>query len=230
MLFRASVAGADANGGPNPAPACSADSCSSMRYQDSLAEASARVTYTDSGGRFSDGTRYELRVPRYSFRGLISTLPSHLLTSPRVAQVNFGLGLLEAVPEATIRALADPNDADGDGISGRYNVVYDVPLRDYIIGRFGWKANVGSLLHQAAGAFNGDMGITSSFFPSENCEGEFAGCRSHAPEVAIKQSRTSRSTRRHWPCRRGATWTTRSRCVASSCSTRSVAMAATSAR
>ena len=132
---------------------------------------------------FGDGTPYTLRVPHYAFRGLIGPLPNNLLTSPRVAPVNFGLGLLEAVPEATIRALADPNDADHDGISGHYNVVYDVTVQDYIIGRFGWKANVGTLLHQAAGAFNGDMGITTSYFPSENCKGEFSGCQDHAAEL-----------------------------------------------
>ena len=162
---------------------CSVDNSSSMRYQGSLPKRRlARPTQTPAAG---SATAHDTSFAyRTTFRGLISTLPSHLLTSPRVAQVNFGLGLLEAVPEATIRALADPNDADGDGISGRYNLVYDVPLRDYIIGRFGWKANVGSLMHQAAGAFNGDMGITSAFFPDENCAGEFLGCRSHAAEVS----------------------------------------------
>src|SRR6185503_21096474 len=88
----------------------------------------------------------------------------------------------------------DPTDANHDGISGYANIAYDVPLKTYIIGRFGWKANVGSLVHQAAGAFNGDMGITSSYFPSENCEGEFAGCADHAAEVTTRRSTMSRST------------------------------------
>ena len=147
-------------------------------------EASARVTYVDSGGRFDDGKRYSLRVPRYSFQGLLGSLPSNLLTSPRVAPVNFGLGLLEAIPEETLRNLADPRDDDHDGISGRVNTVYDVILKKYVVGRFGWKANVGSLLQQTAGAYNGDMGITSSIFPAENCEGEFDGCKRHAAEVS----------------------------------------------
>src|SRR5262249_22937855 len=142
-------------------------------------EAAAQVTYVDSGGRFDDGTRYSLRVPRYAFKGLLGPLPSNLLTSPRVAPVNFGLGLLEAIPEATIRARADRHDANNDGVWGHVNVVYDVTLKDYVIGRLGWKANVGTLLHQAAGAYNGDMGITSSFFPAENCEGEFDACKRH---------------------------------------------------
>ena len=182
MLFRASIPGQDPHGGPNPAPVFGGQ-LQTAAIQGFFPEALARVTYSDSGGRFDDGTTYSLKVPHYSFRGLIGPLPNNLLTSPRVAPVNFGLGLLEAIPEATIRAHADPNDADHDGISGRYNIVYDVSVQDYIIGRFGWKANVGSLLHQAAGAFNGDMGITTSYFATENCKGEFFGCRDHAAEL-----------------------------------------------
>ena len=182
MLFRASIPGQDPHGGPNPAPLFGGQ-LQLLAIPGFFPEASARVTYSDSGDHFGDGTPYTLRVPHYAFKGLIGPLPNNLLTSPRVAPVNFGLGLLEAVPAATIRALADRNDADEDGISGHYNVVYDVTVQDYIIGRFGWKANVGTLLHQAAGAFNGDMGITTSYFPTENCKGEFAGCNDHAAEL-----------------------------------------------
>ncbi|HEY2163711.1 MAG TPA: di-heme oxidoredictase family protein, partial [Gemmatimonadaceae bacterium] len=182
MLFRASIPGTDPHGGPNPAPLFGGQ-LQLLAIAGYSPEAAAQVTYTDSTGHFGDGTPYTLRVPHYAFKGLIGPLPSNLLTSPRVAPVNFGLGLLEAVPEATIRAHADPNDADHDGISGRYNIVYDATVQDYIIGRFGWKANVGTLLHQAAGAFNGDMGITTSYFPDENCKGEYSGCAGHPPEL-----------------------------------------------
>lgn len=185
MLFRASIPGFDDHGGPNPAGVFGGQ-LQLLAIPGYTPEATARVTYSDSGGRFDDGLRYSLRVPHYSFRGLIGPLPGTLLTSPRVAPVNFGLGLLEAIPEATIRSHADPNDSDHDGISGHYNVVYDATVQDYIVGRFGWKANVGTLLHQAAGAFNGDMGITTALFPNENCEGEFPGCKDHAPEVDAK--------------------------------------------
>jgi CxxC motif-containing protein (DUF1111 family) len=182
MLFRASIPGTDPHGGPNPVPLFGGQ-LQLQAISGYVAEAAANVTYVDSGGHYRDGSSYLLRVPHYSFHGIIAPLPGNLLTSPRVAPVNFGLGLLEAVPEATIRGLADPNDSDHDGISGRYNVVYDVTVQDYIVGRFGWKANVGTLLHQAAGAFNGDMGITTSFFSNENCEGEFPGCKDHATEI-----------------------------------------------
>ncbi len=182
MLFRASIPGQDPHGGPNPAGLFGGQ-LQLLAIPGYVPEASARVTYVDSGGRFGDGTSYSLRVPRYAFKGIIAPLPGNLLTSPRVAPVNFGLGLLEAIPDATIRSHADPNDANHDGVSGHYNVVYDVTLQNYVIGRFGWKANVGTLLHQAAGAFNGDMSITTSYFPSENCLGEYPGCANHSPEL-----------------------------------------------
>ena len=133
--------------------------------------------------RSDDGKIYTLRVPRYSFQGLIGPLPGNLLTSPRVAPVNFGLGLLEAIPEASIRGRADPNDANHDGISGRVNTVFNVFTQRNALGRFGWKANVSNLLQQTAGAYNGDMGVTSSVFPAENCEGEFTGCARHGAEI-----------------------------------------------
>jgi CxxC motif-containing protein (DUF1111 family) len=182
MLFRASIPGQDPHGGPLPAPTFGGQ-LQLLAIPGYQPEASAKVVYVDSGGRYGDGTPYSLRVPRYSFQGLIAALPGNLLTSPRVAPVNFGLGLLEAVPAGEILSHADPTDADHDGISGHANFVYDQTLQDYVIGRFGWKANVGTLLHQAAGAFNGDMGITTSYFPSENCKGEYPGCADHPPEI-----------------------------------------------
>jgi CxxC motif-containing protein (DUF1111 family) len=185
MLFRVSIPGADANGGPKPAGVFGTQLQLDAVPGD-VPEATASVAYVGSVGRFGDGTSYSLRVPRYAFTGLVAPLPSDLLVSPRVAPFNFGLGLLEAIPEATIRSRVEWNEARHDGILGRVNVVYDVPLQTYVIGRFGWKANVGTLLHQAAGAFNGDMGITSSYFPAENCEGEYPDCKRHAPEVIDK--------------------------------------------
>jgi CxxC motif-containing protein (DUF1111 family) len=79
-------------------------------------------------------------------------------------------------------ALADPGDRDRDGVSGRVSFVYDDAVQRYVIGRFGWKATVPTTLRQTAGAYNGDMGITSTLFPAEACEGR-QGCERHAIEV-----------------------------------------------
>jgi CxxC motif-containing protein (DUF1111 family) len=79
-----------------------------------------------------------------------------------------GLGLLETVPEAAILEWADPEDANGDGISGRPNRVWDRAQGRTALGRFGWKANQPTLLQQDAAAALGDIGLTSSLFPHEN--------------------------------------------------------------
>tara|TARA_B100000674_G_C37922578_1_gene953977 strand:- start:1168 stop:1938 length:771 start_codon:yes stop_codon:yes gene_type:complete len=76
--------------------------------------------------------------------------------------------LLAAVDDETLRAQADPNDLDGDGISGKVNTVWDYEGKKLVTGRFGWKANQPSLRQQTAGAFVGDLGITSPLFPDEN--------------------------------------------------------------
>lgn len=75
----------------------------------------------------------------------------------------FGFGLLDAVPEATILALADPDDRDGDGISGRPNRSDDGRL-----GRFGRKALVPTLREFNDSAFVIEQGITNPAVPEEN--------------------------------------------------------------
>ena len=89
------------------------------------------------------------------------------MVSPRVGPQLPGVGLLEAIPEASILALADPDDTNRDGISGRPNHVWNYATKQKVLGRFGWKANQPDLHQQAASAFTGDMGITNSLFPAE---------------------------------------------------------------
>ena len=105
-----------------------------------------------------------------------------LLLSPRIAPAVFGVGLLEAVPEDDILDLADPDDDDGDGISGRANLVPDPAAPgNQVLGRFGWKAAVPTVEEQNAGAFAGDIGITSSLRPDQPCTRLQAECIS-APD------------------------------------------------
>jgi CxxC motif-containing protein (DUF1111 family) len=89
--------------------------------------------------------------------------------SPRVAPHMIGLGLLEAIPEERLMELADPDDLDGDGISGRTNLVPDAATGELVVGRFGWKAEQPTVRQQSAGAFLGDIGITTSLFPNADC-------------------------------------------------------------
>jgi CxxC motif-containing protein (DUF1111 family) len=142
-------------------------------------EGTPRVTYQSLEGRYADGEPYELLAPTYTIDA-----PSHgpftadLRMSPRVAPAMIGLGLLQAIPESRLRELEDPDDADGDGISGRLNQVWDVEARALAVGRFGWKAEQPSVRQQAAGAFIGDLGITSSLFPSQECTESELECQS----------------------------------------------------
>lgn len=125
---------------------------------------------------------FEIRNP-YDQIGAVpsrgDTLTSRLYqddvrSGPRIGLPVFGLGLLEAITEADILNREDPEDRDGDGISGRANRVYDpVKAQNGIsppqsLGRFGWKANEASVFTQSMGAFNKDMGLTTTLFPTES--------------------------------------------------------------
>lgn len=128
------------------------------------------ITYQDITETFDDGTTVVLKKPIYTITNLgYGNLAAGVKVSPRLANQIIGLGLLEALDENTLLNLSDPNDMDGDGISGRPNYVYDVATNKTVMGRFGWKANQPNVRQQVAAAFSGDMGITSFLFPNENC-------------------------------------------------------------
>lgn len=176
MLVRLSVPGVVANGGPKPHPAYG-DQLNDRGIPGVPAEGRARIEWRERPGRYPDGASYSLRVPRLVFEDLaFGPLGSRAKTSPRVAPAMPGMGLLEAIPERDILALADPDDADGDGISGRANRVWNPVTGRAELGRFGWKANAATLLAQSAGAAHGDMGLSSRVFPDENCTPTQAAC------------------------------------------------------
>lgn len=123
-------------------------------------------TWVEHTEVYGDGERVTLRSPRLTVRlpdG--SPLATSIRTSYRQGPAVFGLGLLEAIPEETLLALADPDDADGDGISGRANLVWDAERAATVIGRFGHKATEPTLRQQTAGAFVSDIGLTNELFP-----------------------------------------------------------------
>ena len=133
-------------------------------------EGTVSVTYEYLVGTYGDGVEYELRAPVYEFADLaFGDLSDDLLTSPRLAPQVIGMGLLEAIPAESILAAADPHDEDGDGISGRANMVWNARAGAVTLGRFGWKANVATVEQQVAGAFHRDIGISSVLHPDENC-------------------------------------------------------------
>ncbi|MCD5971794.1 di-heme oxidoreductase family protein [Pseudomonas quasicaspiana] len=133
-------------------------------------EGRVRIEYEPMPVRFRDGTVVELRKPTLSITHL-GYGPMHPETraSVRVAPPMIGLGLLEAIPDAAILANADPDDKDGDGISGRPNWVWDDEQQTVVMGRFGWKAGQPNLNQQNVHAFSGDMGLTTSLRNFDDC-------------------------------------------------------------
>ena len=120
-----------------------------------------------------------LRRPTYSVaEPAYGPLHPETMLSPRVAQPMIGLGLLEAIPEADLVARADPDDVDGDGISGRPNLVWSEEAGRALMGRFGWKAGQASIAEQAASAMAGDIGISNPLapFPAGDCTPAQTNC------------------------------------------------------
>jgi CxxC motif-containing protein (DUF1111 family)/predicted lipoprotein with Yx(FWY)xxD motif len=120
-----------------------------------------------------------LRSPNYVFS---NGTPARF--SARIAPQLVGLGLLEAVEESTILALADPDDANNDGISGRAALVTDPVSGALRLGRFGYKAATFSVEHQSASAFNTDIGVMTSLFPTPDCGSAQTTCGSSGAELS----------------------------------------------
>lgn len=124
-------------------------------------EGSVRIEYEDLPVSLSGGETVTLRRPTLSIDKPGFGPPSPgLMLSGRVAPPMSGMGLLEAVHDADIMAYSDPDDADGDGVSGRPNLVPD-GKGGLSIGRFGWKAVQPTVEFQTAHAFAGDMGLST---------------------------------------------------------------------
>ena len=132
------------------------------------------MTEMRAGARDADGT---FRVVGGTTLYQLFSIPDHRCQSAvpveatvvarRMSIPLFGVGLVEAIPDETLLALEDPFDRDRDGISGRAAVVTDVASGQRRIGRFGWKAQVATLLTFSGDAYTNEMGITNDLFPQE---------------------------------------------------------------
>ncbi|WP_421682246.1 c-type cytochrome [Stutzerimonas urumqiensis] len=154
-------------------------------------EVRIRVDYRPVEVELDDGSQITLRAPELKLDQLAyGPLHPQAQLSARVAPPMIGLGLLEAIPEAAILANADPDDQDGDGISGRANRVWNTRTQSTDLGRFGWKAGLPTLEQQNAQAFATDMGLTSVLATLDDCTEAQLACRSAAhggtPEVSDK--------------------------------------------
>jgi len=120
------------------------------------------VSYDEVEVPLSGGEVATLRRPTYSAADLgYGPLHPETMISPRVAPQMIGMGLLEAIPTEDILAWTDPEDRDGDGISGRPQVVWSDVHDRPMLGRFGHKAGNPTVLEQTASAFAGDIGISN---------------------------------------------------------------------
>jgi len=133
------------------------------------AEATIDLTWVEEAGSYPDGTSWSLREPRvhvvFADGG---ELADDAMRTLRIPSPIVGLGLLEAISDETLQGLADPDDKDGDGISGRLNIVFDETLQRNVIGREGWKAQEPSLFQNSASGFAATMGISNPVFPDED--------------------------------------------------------------
>ncbi|MBY6006518.1 c-type cytochrome [Salipiger bermudensis] len=124
------------------------------------------VRYEEIEVPLAGGETAHLRRPSYAAADLgYGPLGEGAMLSPRVAPQMIGLGLLEAIATEDILANADPDDADGDGISGRPAIVWSREHDRPMLGRFGWKGGEATVREQSASAFAGDIGIATPLRP-----------------------------------------------------------------
>ncbi|MBD9374132.1 c-type cytochrome [Rhizobium sp. ARZ01] len=138
------------------------------------AEGRMQVEYAEEPVELRGGETASLRRPRYFVTDLAyGDLDPATTLSPRMTPPMIGLGLIEAIHEADVLALADPDDADGDGISGKAARVRDAKTGKLALGRFGWKAQNPTVRQQSAEAFVNDIGISTPDTPASQ-----GGCTS----------------------------------------------------
>ncbi|KZM51061.1 di-heme oxidoredictase family protein [Labrenzia sp. OB1] len=121
-----------------------------------------------------------LQKPVYRIRDLgYGEMHPDTMISPRVAPPMIGLGLLQAIHPGDLEELADPQDLDGNGISGRISHVLDPETGELTLGRFGWKASKPTIRAQSAAAFSGDIGLSTPEFPDNygDCTAAQTACR-----------------------------------------------------
>lgn len=184
MFLRVSVPGGDTYGIPGY-HATQAHPVYGGQLQDfgvagMAAEYRLDIAYQDITVAMSDGETAILRKPVYTAADPgYGPFGPQAMFSPRVAPQMIGLGLLEAVAAADILAGADPEDTDGDGISGRPNIVWSRAFGEPMLGRFGLKAGAPSIIEQSAAAFAGDIGISNPLYPElwGDCSAEQSACR-----------------------------------------------------
>jgi len=134
------------------------------------AEAKVTLQWSEVEFEFPDGTSVQLQKPQVILSQLAyGELHEEAVLSARTAPAMIGLGLLEAIPESTLKSTAESQRQKDNGVSGKLNMVWDQRQQKTVVGRFGWKAAMPNVKQQVAAAFSGDIGITSKIFPEPLC-------------------------------------------------------------
>ena len=179
MTVRLSVPGTGPEGGPKPHPLYG-DQLDRNAVPGVPSEGRAFVSYTEVAGYYADGVAYHLRIPHYRFEALAyGPLGSNALVSVRIAPSLIGLGLIDAVTDETVEAVA-ADEAHFVIVRGRPNRVWDEAARTVRVGHIGWKAGQPSLRQQIANAFNRDIGITNPLYPENDCTAIEKECQAMA--------------------------------------------------
>ena len=132
----------------------------------SCARPRARPTASSRRSTPSGETLFQLfSVPGHACQAIVPAEAT--VFARRVPIPLFGAGLVEAILDDAILALEDPDDRDGNGVSGRAARVLDLATGQMRVGRFGWKAQHATLLTFGADAYRNEMGITNDIFATE---------------------------------------------------------------
>ncbi len=161
MLIKVALKGLNADGSPRPIPGIGEqlrDHTINGRTKFNIS-----LRWQKIQGRYPDGAAYNLRKPILKFK-VPHYQQEKIAFSLRMTPPTIGMGLLEAVPEAAIQALADPSDTNRDGISGRAQFVPNHESGQFALGRFGFRASHPTVKQQSAAAFFNDMGMTNEIF------------------------------------------------------------------
>lgn len=172
MIIKVALRGLTSTGAPRDVPGVGGQLQDKARSARDLYK--IRLSWKSLRGYYPDGERYSLRNPLLKFKvpSLNAKRQKRVVHSLRMAPALIGMGLLEAVPNETLIALSDPDDLDGDGISGRVSYVPNRSTGLSDIGRFGFKASHPSVMQQSAAAFFNDMGMTNALFSKRGSSDE----------------------------------------------------------
>jgi CxxC motif-containing protein (DUF1111 family) len=132
-------------------------------------EGRMQISYEEMPVTLAGGEVVHLRKPSYAVSDLgFGPLEGDVTLSPRIAPPMIGMGLIQAIHPSDLLAKADPDDKDGDGISGKAALVRDHKSGELKIGRFGFKGQNATIRDQTSTAFAGDLGISTPDDPFDH--------------------------------------------------------------